>query len=531
MLGLLGISTLLIERNPDLCTFPRAISIDDEGLRVCQALGLGDILLPSMRLGTEAHYISGPHYLARVAPLACRNGFPLISTFHQPTFERALLQGLERFPHVHVRFQYELVNLTQAKDEVFLSLRQPDGGRQQIKCSYVLACDGGRSPIRHMLDLGMRPPSLLPFSRRQRSERSQSGAMQRWLVVDCAGDDDPSNAIIFFCNPKRPAVTVPAPNGGRRWEFMLHPHEQPDDLLRLERIQELIMQSRRSQRHWSAGKPACVIRQAVYTFYATMASRLFRHRVFLLGDAAHLMPPFGGQGMNSGLRDVHNLCWKLSLVFQGNASPHLLASYQTERVPHVREMILFSSALGHIIMPTSRRAALARDLLLRGVVARIPPLVESLREMRVKPQPRYKRGLILPATSLKHRHLPGTYLPQPQVLTLQGRSLLFDDLLCSGFALLKLSGEANQAEQPLMHPLWSTLQPRYIVLLPPSSTLKTHWPEHITPVVDSDGSLRSLFGSSQDTYLLVRPDRYILGVFRANEEVAFARRLIRLLSP
>ncbi|GHO66604.1 3-(3-hydroxy-phenyl)propionate/3-hydroxycinnamic acid hydroxylase [Ktedonobacter sp. SOSP1-52] len=538
LLGLLGVSTVLIERNEELCTFPRAISIDDEGLRFCQAIGLRDALLPSMRLGTEAHYLSGPHLLARVAPTQQRNGFPLISTFHQPTFEQALLQGLARFPHVRVCFQHELLTFKQSENEVLLTLRAPGEQQIQVRCAFLLACDGGRSPIRHALALSMHTPSLsqapLPLAARlmgpQEAVQARQ-APQRWLVVDCVEDDDPANAIIFFCNPTRPAVTVPAPAQGRRWEFMLHSQEQSEDMLREERIQALIRQSRLAQRHWSAGKPAQISRKAVYTFYATMTSRLAHHRVFLLGDAAHLMPPFGGQGMNSGLRDVHNLCWKVALVLQRRAGQSILASYQGERVPHIREMILFSSTLGRIIMPTNRVVALLRDLLLRGVIARIPAFTESLREMRVKPQPRYSHGLILSTRLPGFSHIPGSYLPQPQMLTLAHQPLALDDLLGPGFSLIRLAPEEGLVEDPLQHPAWSRLKPRYITLIPrlrhvPSERLI---PPHLTPAYDLDGSLHALFQGRHDLYLLVRPDRYILGVFRAGEATVFAQRLLRLL--
>ncbi|EFH90241.1 monooxygenase FAD-binding [Ktedonobacter racemifer DSM 44963] len=535
LLGLLGVSTLLIERNEGLCTFPRAISIDDEGLRICQAIGLRDALLPSMRLGTEAHYLSGPHLLARVAPTQQRNGFPLISTFHQPTFEQALLQGLARFPHVHICFQHELLTFRQDENEVLLTLRTPGEQQVQVRCAFLLACDGGRSPVRHALALIMHAPSLsqalLPLAARLRKPVQARQAPQRWLVVDCVEDDDPANAIIFFCNPTRPAVTVPAPAQGRRWEFMLHPQEQSEDMLREERIQALIRQSRLAQRHWSSGKPAQISRKAVYTFYATMTSRLAHHRVFLLGDAAHLMPPFGGQGMNSGLRDVHNLCWKVALVLQRRAGQSILASYQGERVPHIREMILFSSTLGKIIMPTNRLVALLRDLLLRGVIARISAFTESLREMRVKPQPRYSQGLILSTRLPGFRHVPGSYLPQPQMLTRAHQPLALDDLLGPGFSLIRLAPEEDLVGAPLQHPAWSRLKPRYIVLVPrlrhvPS---KQYFSPHITPAYDLDGSLQALFQGRHDLYLLVRPDRYILGVFRTNEATAFAHRLLRLL--
>src|SRR5581483_9010397 len=150
-------------------------------------------------------------------------------------------------------------------------------------------------------------------------QRRMAGA-QRWLVVDCVEDAaDQTAPIIFFCNPSRPAVTVPAPQGGRRWEFMLLPGEREEDLLNPKTIEALIQQARAVSLPQATSQPYSIYRRAIYTFHAAIAARFAQGRIFLLGDAAHMMPPFGGQGMNSGLRDAHNLCWKLALVLQGHS--------------------------------------------------------------------------------------------------------------------------------------------------------------------------------------------------------------------
>ncbi len=392
LLGQAGIETLVLERNASLSDCPKAISIDDEGLRVCQAMGLYNEIVKHVVPNIEAHYVSARHLFAKVAPTHQRNGFPLISTFDQPAFEEALLQGLARFPHVEVRFQHTVETGVQNKDNVTLTVRTSDGIQYLIQCTYLLACDGGKSPIRHMLNIAMEKPTLLP--RLRLHKKRETDTRQRWLVVDTLNDDDTSTAATFFCNYQRPAVSVPAPHNARRWEFMLLPGENGENLLNDATIHNLIRQARAShpflhntvQQH----KPV-IIRKTIYTFRAVIAQRFVQGRVFLLGDAAHLMPPFGGQGMNSGLRDAHNLCWKLQLVLQGQASPHLLETYHTERYPHVKEMILFSSLLGNVVMTTTYTGTWLRDRFF-ALVNVLPPLRDAITEMRVKPQPRYKRG-------------------------------------------------------------------------------------------------------------------------------------------
>jgi 3-(3-hydroxy-phenyl)propionate hydroxylase len=372
LLGSAGIDTLILERNPGLSDLPKAIVLDDEGLRVCQAMGLLEPILQHVLLDVSAYYLSGKRLLARVAPTGNRNGFPLISTFQQPQFEAILLAGLKRFNCVNIAFQHTVEAFEQTEQGVTVTIRTPEGVLQNITCTYLLACDGGKSSIRRALGIPMQGST---FS-------------QKWLVIDSIQDEDASTTITFFCNPQRPAVTVPSPPQCRRWEFMLLPGEQEADLLQPETIRLLIQQV------GGAHNPH-IIRQAIYTFHAVLARTFSKGRVFLLGDAAHQMPPFGGQGMNSGLRDARNLSWKLSLVLQGLANPSLLDTYNVERKEHSAQMINLSRFAGNVVMPTAKPVALFRDTIFLALNT-IPAAREYFTELRIKPQPRYKKGFLLP---------------------------------------------------------------------------------------------------------------------------------------
>ena len=363
LLGQAGIETLILEQSAELCTFPRATAIDDEGLRICQSLGLGEQVLSHTLLDLSVYYRSNGRLLARVAPQGRRNGYPFISTFYQPEFENILLHGLQRFSHVQTRFQHTVESLQQHEDEVVVTVRDADGSRQEITCAYLLACDGGKSTIRRMLNIAMRGTTYA----------------QRWLVIDAVNDEageDTAPFATFFCDPQRPAMTILSPGQRRRWEFMLLPGETDATLLNDERIATLIKQT------GYTAEPH-ITRKTIYTFHAARAASFSQGSIFLLGDAAHLMPPFGGQGMNSGLRDAHNLCWKLAMVLRGQANPRLLDTYQVERAPHVAAMIRLSTLLGNIIMPTRKPTAIVRDGIFH-ILNTIPPTRTLLTEGGIK---------------------------------------------------------------------------------------------------------------------------------------------------
>lgn len=564
LLGMAGIDTLILECNAGLSDCPKAIALDDEGLRICQAVGLGDAVIGNLLLDIEAHYVSAGRVFAKVAPTGKRNGYPLISTFHQPEFEATLLDGLKRFACVKMWFERRVETFKQTEDGVIVAVRTADGSLQEIACSYLLACDGAKSTIRRALGISMDGTTFA----------------QKWLVVDCVDDEDPCAVATFFCNPGRPAVTVPAPHKGRRWEFMLLPGEKEEELLHAEKVRALMQEN-------GGSVDAHIVRQTVYTFHATLAKSFSKGRAFLLGDAAHLMPPFGGQGMNSGLRDVQNLSWKLELVLQGLASPALLNSYHEERYAHTAQMIWLSSLLGSIVMPTARSIAVFRDMLFRILYA-IPATHEFLIEARLKPQPRYKRGFMLsggerdksrPYTSRPYKALVGRMLPQPEVITSEGKRVLLDEVLGRGFALLRLYDDATRAfaghdeSHPYKAEVWRRLGVRCICVQPSTAgvmmnvnkliricydwsmswfrgqgkTVYLHrgvmnhartndactndvpMSDGCVVVGDVQGEMSKFLLHDRGLFVLVRPDRYVFGVFREEQADEFALAFQRLL--
>ncbi len=490
LLGMFGIDALILEQNAGLSDCPKAIAMDDEGLRVCQAMGLHHSVIEHLLYDIDAHYISGNYYLARVAPTSKRNGFSLISTFHQPTLETIFCNGLQRFPGVALQFQHTVETFEQTGESVIVTVRAPGNVVKRIECAYLLACDGGKSGIRRALNIPM----------------LGSTYAQKWLVIDTLDDRDPSPIAKFFCNPSRPAVTVPAPDSARRWEFMLLPGEQEAEMLQQERIHSLIRQ---------VGGPSNphIARSAIYTFHASLAAHFSQGRVFLLGDAAHMLPPFGGQGLNCGLRDAHNLSWKLRLVLQGLAAPALLSTYSIERSAHTAQMIQLSTFLGNIVMSTSKPLAFLRDSIFHTINT-IPAVRNHFTEARIKPQPRYKKGLMLADNTRESKAMTGTMLPQPEISTTEGNKTLLDNALGPGFALLCLHDDPQRAFASLKADIWRRLDVRFVAISCRDTLHRVH-----------DFPLKR-----QKLFVLVRPDRYILGVFQEHQAEMFAARLQRYLA-
>ena len=227
-------------------------------------------------------------------PTASEYGFPRRNAFRQPLFEATLRRGLDRFDASQTRFAHTLETFEQDDDGVTASVSDAQGRRFDVRARYLVACDGGRSPVREMLGVRM----------------AGSTFKSRWLVIDTQHDSDSFSQMRVYCDARRPVVDVPGPHDTRRFEILVHPHESADEMLDPARIRELL-------RPFRGERETDIIRKTVYTFHARVAERWQTGRVFLAGDAAHLTPPYAGQGMNSGVRDAFNLGWKLAAVLRG----------------------------------------------------------------------------------------------------------------------------------------------------------------------------------------------------------------------
>lgn len=394
LLGAAGTQVAVLEANRGLLGLPRAIAYDAETLRLFALIGLlGDIEQCLIKNPHVRHLNSRGRVLMQAdMPAQGPYGQSSLGTFYQPDFERVLLRGLERFETVRVLFGHQVTSLLQGDEDAVLSITTRSGPAS-LRAKFVVGCDGGTSRMRDLLG----------------AKLVGSTYAQRWLVVDAIVRGHQVNQISFYCDPSRPRVELPAVGERVRWEFMQLPGETEEELKNDDLITKLIVESTRY-------REVEIERKAVYTFHARVADRWRNGRGFLAGDAAHLMPPFAGQGMNGGMKDAVNLAWKLSSVLKGFAKETILDSYQQERAPVVRKMVEVSRRLGAIIMPTNRVAAAFRDAVLA--------CLNTSRAFRafigrggVVPPPAIGRSLL---TTTGSDGLVGQMMLQPTVATPEG---------------------------------------------------------------------------------------------------------------
>jgi 2-polyprenyl-6-methoxyphenol hydroxylase-like FAD-dependent oxidoreductase len=343
------------------------------------------------------------------------------------------------------------------------------GERRTVRARWLVGADGANSFVRNASGIG----------------RRDLGFQERWLVVDAEPHDMGALAHLPIasqrCDPARPTTIIQSGPRHRRWEFMLLPHEQSSEFEDPERVWSLL-------EPWYRPDDGPLTRSTVYEFRSMVAERMRRGRVLIVGDAAHLTPPFLGQGLCSGLRDAANLAWKLDLVLRGIAPERLLGTIEAERQPQNEAVIQLAIELGRVLCQLDPQAAAERDMMLRA--AGPPPPLE-----------------LAPLTAgVLHRPI-GEPDPVAGMLSVQGvveragREGRFDDVVGRGFQLIVAAGDPldglSRRERRLLDVLDVTV-----------ASLDPVAPHGVR---DLDGRLTAWLAQHDVHAVLVRPDFYVFG--------------------
>jgi 3-(3-hydroxy-phenyl)propionate hydroxylase len=484
--GAAGMSTAVVERDQDVFALPRAVHVDAHIMRILQEPGLADALATDMLIQRQSTFYGADGKPIRIH--AWSNDKPLgwnaHYLFYQPQLEAGLRAHLHGWPAVQMRLGTEAVDIRQSDDHVAIEL--DDGA--ELRSRFLLAADGATSFVRRMLGI----PLL------------DSGFDEPWMVIDLLTDKElgrPGESEMF-CDPRRPATRVPGPGLHHRFEFMLLPGESPEAIQRPESIARLLAP-------WVEVGEVEILRASVYRFHALVAERWRQGRTFLAGDAAHQTPVFLGQGLCHGIRDVHNLIWKLGAALDGGDGQALLDSYEAERRPHVEAIIAMSVASG-------------RDICL------LDPALAAKRDARMRRE--WELG-ILPSTTFQglpplHGGLftgpgAGELTPQPQVRSADGRLRRMDDAIGRRPAVVALPDAAaglapalSAADAALIVAGDSSETPMEAATMPPIDLG--------VPVLLESGQLRAWLAERQAEAAIVRPDRYVHAFVGGAAEAAMA---------
>ncbi|MDT5389036.1 MAG: 3-(3-hydroxy-phenyl)propionate hydroxylase [Mycobacterium sp.] len=490
VLGLQGVRTLVVDERDSLIDYPRGVGLDDEALRTFQSIGVVEHVLPHTVPNQILRFFDGNRrLLAEMAPPDARFGWPKRNGFVQPMVDAELLRGLERFECVEVSWNARMESCKQTADGVTVDIADAPS----VTARYVVGCDGGRSVTRGLMGVSF--------------EGTTSAT--RWLVIDVATDPlgHPNSEV--GADPVRPYASISIAHGIRRFEFMIHADEtdeevvQPDFIARM--LKPFVPHPDRVE----------VIRHRVYTHHSRIAGAFRKGRMFVAGDAAHLMPVWQGQGYNSGIRDSANLGWKLAAVVTGQAGDALLDTYDVERRKHARAMIDLSTMVGRVISPTNRRVATLRDGLIRAASV-VPTLKRYVLEMRFKPMPRYDQGAVAHlGDDLAPRSATsptGTLFIQPHVDTRAAQNILLDDVIGPGFAVLAWNNNPRKLLGDVAFARWKALGATFVSMRPLTQLQWTgHDDDEVTIVGDRAGALKAFFDGHAESVLFVRPDRCIAG--------------------
>lgn len=458
-----GRTVTVVERYPEPYPLPRAVHFDDETARILAACGVGD-RLPSLSEPADVYEWRNGDGLVllrfALGELGV-SGWPSANMFNQPDLEAELYRRLDAHSHVTMRRGAEAVAYDQDADGVTLTLRS-DGAEATLRARYLVGCDGANSTVRAQLD----PPM------------EDHGFFFDWLIVDVALREprvfDPVNLQV--CDPTRPTTVVSGGPGRRRWEFMCLPGETLDALDEEARAWELL-------EPWDVTPAnATMVRHAGYRFQARWATRWHEGRVFLAGDAAHLTPPFAGQGMCAGLRDAVNLAWKLDHALDHPGSSALLATYDEERIPHAARVIGLAIELGKVICVPDAAEAAARDAAMAEAAAAGAVPIPGL--------PAFTSGVGMFDTPGA-----GELFVQGNV-SVDGTTTRFDDRFGAGWRLVATA----PVELPVELAEWFAALGGAVVTV-----------DDAGPVVDAEGSYRRWFDGHGAAAALQRPDFHVFG--------------------
>lgn len=474
-LGSRGVRAIAFERAESIYARARAVTVNDWTLRCFQSVGLDEALKAGMDKTHSLRWVTyGGQELRRVAFGPGEMGHEPSYAIYQPAMEQTLRDGAARYADdIEVRYRTEVTGLTQDADGVTLTTTDAASGAcATVRARYAMACDGGSSPTREWLGIQLLGDTV----------------DTRWVVIDAKVKRWwPNRHILTFWSDKaRPVVDIALAKGNHRWELPLAPHESESDFATHDQLWTLLATMGVTPENVE------IHQHAFYKHHIRSAERWRDGRVLLVGDAAHLMPPWAGQGMQSGIRDAYNLSWKLAEILAGRLSDDVLDTYQLERAPDVEQYTMMSVGLGRIIKQELSETEMRAMQPPPGAKAESAPIAS----------PSITKGWM--TGKARGSRAVGKVIPQPEMVASNGRIALLDQLIGNGFVLLGDGIDPRTVLDEHERAQWDCLHASYRTILSPD--------KHSTDdddLIDVAGTLQAWMRKHGTRVVALRPDRFV----------------------
>ncbi|HDR9757490.1 TPA: bifunctional 3-(3-hydroxy-phenyl)propionate/3-hydroxycinnamic acid hydroxylase [Burkholderia cepacia] len=473
-----GITSLVLERYADIYQRARAVTVNDWTMRIFQSLGVDEPVLKKIDPQRALRWVTydGTELLRIAHPPSTLGIKPRFFNIYQPTMEATLREFAAQHGEIAVRYGTDVVALEQDADGVTVTSRDlATGELTTSRVRYVIGCDGGSSATRGLIGSKLMGDTL----------------DVTWVVIDCRVKRwwPDRNLLTFWSDKDRPVVDIALSGGNHRWELPLKPGETEADFATSEQVWPLL------EALGVTSDDVEIHQHAFYRHHTRMADKWREGRVFLAGDAAHLMPPWAGAGMQTGMRDAFDLGWKMAAVLKGTMPESFLQTYEAERRPNAAFFTELAVQLGRIIkqeLSEEEQAALNAP----------PADPENPPEPPLIAPPVLMGGWL--RGPLSEDSIVGRMVPQPVVGDNRGVMARLDALLRDDFVLLGDNVDPATLLSAEEKAGWDALGARYIAVR--QQNQHTHGQDEL---IDLDDVLAPWMRKYGARVVAVRPDKFV----------------------